>query len=139
MEGYKQAVADSGIKEKTTRIVSCDSNTEGNYKIIFELLKNKNRPDGLIASVEKLTTPIYLACESLKLSIPREIKLVSFTNLQAALILNPTLTTITQPAFEMGKAAAAVLFKSLEKTNFNLKKETVIVPSVLDARNSSKN
>ena len=137
MEGFKQALSDNGVKRNTTDIISCTSNTEGNYKIIRDLLKEKNRPDALIASVEKLTTPVYLACDDLKLSIPEKIKVISFTNLQAALILKPTLTTVTQPAFEMGKIAAEVLFKSLEKRNYNLKKETVVVPSVLNTRNSS--
>ena len=91
----------------------------------------------MIASVEKLITPIYLACEDLKLSIPEKIKVVSFTNLQAATILIPSLTTVTQPAFEMGKAATIVLFKSLEKRNYNLKKEITIIPSVLTIRNSA--
>jgi LacI family transcriptional regulator len=62
---------------------------------------------------------------------------VSFTNLPAAMILTPTLTTVTQPAFEMGKAAAIVLFRSLEKKNNNLKKETTVIPSVLNIRNSA--
>jgi len=136
MEGYMQALTDKGIKNKT-RIISCTSDGDGNYRIIYDLLKRKDRPDGLIASVEKLTTPIYLACKDLNLSIPRKLKVVSFTNLPAAMILTPTLTTVTQPAFEMGKAAAAVLFKSLEKNNFNLKKEIIIIPSVLNIRNSA--
>lgn len=137
MEGYRQALADNGIKKNVEDIVSCDSNSEGNYKIIHDLLKNKNRPDGLIASVEKLTTPVYLACEHLGLTIPGDLKVISFTNLQAALILTPTLTTVTQPAFEMGKTAATVLFQSLEKRNYNLKKEITIIPSVLTIRNSA--
>ena len=91
----------------------------------------------MIASVEKLTTPIYLACADLELSIPEKVKVISFTNLQAALILTPTLTTVTQPAFEMGKAAATVLFRSLEKVNYNLKKEITIIPSILNLRNSA--
>jgi len=136
MEGYIQALSDNGIKNKDD-IISCASDDDGNYQIIRDLLQKKDRPDGLIASVEKLTTPIYLACEDLRLSIPEKIKVVSFTNLPAAMILKPTLTTVTQPAFEMGKAAAVVLFKSLEKRNYNLKKEITIIPSVLTIRNSA--
>jgi len=138
MEGYKKALIENGIKNTDTGIVLCYSDNEGNYKIIRDLLKKKNRPDGFIASVEKLTTPIYLACKDLKLAIPGKVKVVTFTNLQAALILNPTLTTVTQPAFEMGKTAAIVLFKSLEKRNYNLKKEIIIIPSVLNIRDSTK-
>ena len=134
MEGYKKALSDKGMSDHD--IISCTGNSKNNYQVIRELLTKGNRPDGLIASVEKLTTPIYLACKDLDLSIPNDIKVISFTNLQAALILTPTLTTVTQPAFEMGKAAADVLFKSLEKSNFNLKKEVTVIPSVLNVRNS---
>jgi LacI family transcriptional regulator len=138
MEGYKKALADNGIKINAANIVTCYSNTDGNYKIISSLLKKKNKPDGIIASVEKLTTPIFLACKEIGLSIPDKIKVISFTNLQAALILTPTLTTVTQPAFEMGKMAATTLFKALEKKNFNLSKESMVIPSTLIIRDSTK-
>jgi LacI family transcriptional regulator len=137
IEGYKKALTDNAIESTDADIISCNSDAEGNYEIIRDLLDKKNRPDGLIASVEKLTTPVYLACRDLNLSIPSNIKVISFTNLPAALILTPTLSTVTQPAFEMGKTAASVLFRALEKSSYNLKKETVIVPSVLNTRNSS--
>ena len=137
LAGYKQAMTDHGITKFEDNIISCNNNDEGNYNIIHDLLNKRNRPDALIASVEKLTTPIYLACADLKLSIPGNIKVISFTNLPASLILTPTLSTVTQPAFEMGKAAATILFKSLEKSNYNLKKEITIIPSVLNIRNSA--
>jgi len=137
IEGFKHALADNGVND-SNNIISCTGDNEGNYKTIRDLLRNKNRPDGLVASVEKLTTPVYLACIDLGLSIPGDVKIVSFTNLEAALILTPTLTTVTQPAFDMGKTAAEVLFNSLEKRNHDLKKETVIVSSVLNTRNSTR-
>jgi LacI family transcriptional regulator len=137
MEGYKKALADYSVKISPAYIVLCNSNMTGNYNIIRNLLKKKNRPDGIIACVEKLTTPIYLACKDLNLSIPDQVKVISFTNLQAALILNPPLTTVTQPAFEIGKAAATVLFAALRKNNFILKEETVVIPSVLNLRHSA--
>jgi LacI family transcriptional regulator len=138
IEGFKKALDENRIKNSDADIILCYGDREAKYKTILNLLKKKNRPDGFIASVEKLTTPIYLACRDLNFSIPQKIKVITFTNLQAALILNPTLTTVTQPAFEMGKTAATVLFKSLEKRNYNLKKEITVIPSVLNVRNSTK-
>ena len=137
MEGYKKALTDNGIKNAESDIISCTGDSDSNYRVIREMLTKRNRPDGLVASVEKLTTPIYLACKDLDLTIPADIKIISFTNLEAALILTPTLTTVTQPAFEMGKTAAEVLFKSLEKRNYNLKKEITVIPSILNIRNSA--
>jgi len=136
-EGYMQALSENGFKNAID-IVSCTGNSEANYQIIRDLLESKNRPDGLIASVEKLTTPIYLACRELNISIPKNLKVISFTNLQAALILTPTLTTVTQPAFEMGKTAASLLFKAIEQKNFDLSKERIVIPSVLAERSSTE-
>ncbi len=138
-DGYRQALADHQIKFKATDIVNCKNDEAFNLTLIKKLLQSKNRPDGIIASVEKLNTTIYLVCMDLGLNIPADIKVMGFSNQVSAPILNPSLTTITQPAFEMGAAAAAILFKALEKPNFILKKESMIIPSVLTVRDSTKN
>jgi LacI family transcriptional regulator len=101
-------------------------------------LQNPQRPDGLLASVEKLATAAYQICEELNLVIPDDIKIVAFSNLETAPLLNPSLTTITQPAFDMGKAAAIALFRSLEKTYFDPLKESTVLPSSLICRNSTR-
>ena len=137
MEGYKKALADHHLKSNQADIVFCGNDIDENFSIIKNALNRDKRPDGIIACVEKFTSSIYLACKDLKLSIPDDIKVISFTNLQTALILNPPLTTVTQPAFEMGKTAASVLFKTLDKNSTSLKNETVIIPSILNIRYSS--
>lgn len=136
MEGYKKALEDHGASHAPC-IVQCSNDLESNKEIIRNMLKNKVIPDGIIASVEKLTAAIYLVCKELGLSIPSAIKVISFTNLQSAAILNPALTTVTQPAFEMGKTAATVLFKALGKKSINLKRESVVIPSLLVQRDST--
>jgi LacI family transcriptional regulator len=139
MEGYKKALKDCGIKAAESDTVFCGNDLDGNYHTIKEVLKKKKRPDGIVASVEKLITPIYIACKELRLIIPNDIKLISFTNLQTALILDPPLSTITQPAFEMGKTAATILFKGIEKENFDLSKERIVMPSIRAERLSTRN
>jgi LacI family transcriptional regulator len=64
--------------------------------------------------------------------------MISFSNLDTASFLNPPLTTITQPAYAIGQTAAAVLVKALEKKNFILTNETIIIPSELIKRKSTK-
>lgn len=136
MEGYKQALIDNEIKT-LPNIILCGNDPVQNFKLIKKIMSQKQKPDGIVATVEKLTTDIYLACDTLKLKIPKDVKVVCFSNLSSAAILNPSLTTITQPAFEMGKAAATALFKALAKTNFNFANESVVIPSTLIARNST--
>ena len=137
MEGFKAALREVGIPEDDMHIIYCTDN-DSMYSQIKIILQDENRPDGLIASVEKIVTPVYLACHELKINIPNDVKVIAFATLDTAPILNPPLTTITQPAFEIGKAAATLLFKGIEKSTFDLTKEKVIIPSVLIERESTK-
>jgi LacI family transcriptional regulator len=137
LEGFKNALLKEGVPEKDIRIIYCNDHTDI-YKQIKQLLKDKDRPDGIIASVEKIVTPVYLACHELHINIPKDIKVIAFATLDTAPILDPALTTITQPAFEIGKAAATILFKGIEKNNFDLKSERVVIPSVMIERESTR-
>jgi LacI family transcriptional regulator len=136
-EGYTRALQDAGIEKDNRYLLECSKDDHDNFTNILGLLKSTDRPDGIIASVEKLVPPVYIACNKLNLHIPGDIKVVSFTNLTTSPILNPPLTTITQPAFEMGSRAATLLFKGIEKTGFKLTGETVIINSALHKRESS--
>jgi LacI family transcriptional regulator len=80
---------------------------------------------------------VYTVCHTIGLSIPKEVKVIAFSHLDIASLLNPSLTTITQPAFEMGRTAAMLLFKSLDK-KVDLKKETIVLNSELIERGSTR-
>lgn len=138
LEGYLQAHADHKLRADKKNIILCSNDARANLSLIKKLLKQPGRPGGIVASVEKLATPVYEACEQLKLKIPKDVKVICFSNLDTASILNPSLTTITQPAFEMGRSAATILFKALQKENFNLTRESLVIPSSLVARKSTR-
>jgi LacI family transcriptional regulator len=137
LRGYLKALDHYKIKGDTKHIILCTNETSDNYPLIKKLLNQKNGPNGIVASVENLTTPVYQTCAALKLRIPQDVKVVCFSNLETASILAPSLTTITQPAFEMGRTAATLLFKALEKSSFNLVEESLVIPSALIARGST--
>jgi LacI family transcriptional regulator len=66
-EGYLKALSDHKLKADTRHIILCTNDAKQNYSLIKKLLQEKNKPTGLVASVEKLTTPVYNACMELKL------------------------------------------------------------------------
>ena len=114
MAGYLAATKKHGLVKDKNLILTCDSDKETSKTRIKKLLCSNNRPDAIFACVEELAVSTYLMCEELKIKIPEELKIISFSNLQTAVILNPSLTTITQPAYEIGREAAVVLFELLE-------------------------
>ena len=138
MAGYTEALKKNGISHNNNLIIHCDNDDKKNKQVLKKLLKRKTRPDGFFASVEKLALSLYELCAELKLNIPRDIKVISFSNLQTAALLNPSLTTITLPAFEMGQEAASILFKLLEKKGTNTIPDKTVLKSALLERNSTK-
>ena len=136
--GFEKAHLDHQLKIKRNQIIYCTQQESRTFDLIKKLLQRKDRPDGIVGSVEKVTMQVYSVCHALKLKIPRDVKVIGFSNLPIAALLNPPLTTITQPAFEMGKAAATILFKALDGKRIDLQKELIIIPSALYERESTR-
>ena len=133
--GYLDALRDNHIPIDEALILYAGNSEEENYKRIKKLLMDE-KPDGIIASIEELALPVYYACKDLHLEIPNDVKIISFSNLKTAPLLNPSLTTITQPAFEIGKEAANILFKILNKKDVD-PNEIIVLKSTLIKREST--
>jgi LacI family transcriptional regulator len=138
MRGYLEALEHYNIKADKKLIIQCSNDNAVSYPLLRKLLSGKKRPDGIFASVEKLAIASYHVCEELKIKIPKQMKIISFSNLETASLLNPSMTTITQPAFDIGKKAASVLFRMLEKNRVNYMSETVVLNSTLIPRESTR-
>ena len=134
LKGYTDALAAAGLPLDEALIIDCDREEKENLAIIRKAIADK-KPDGLFSSIEKLGIACYQAANDLQLAIPGQIKIVSFSNLEIASLLNPSLTTITQPAFEIGRESANLLFHLLEKKKTT--PESKIIGSALIKRDST--
>lgn len=138
-EGFTAAITEAGIDTgKQDTIIYCTGSQEEIFDQIKKLLHKKNHADGMVASVERLAMQIYMACVESAIRIPEDLKVIAFSTLETAPILNPSLTTITQPAFDIGKTATELLFTMIEANNKTaVKNATVVLPSRLIERNST--
>ncbi|QNL50186.1 LacI family DNA-binding transcriptional regulator [Olivibacter sp. SDN3] len=134
-KGFRKAVESQGV---SGNVLYCSNDENQNRLLIHDLLTGTDKPDGIIASVEKLTTGVYLACQEMNIAIPQALKFGVFSNLNSAAILAPPLTTITQPAFEIGEAAASILLKFLKEIPFDTDERTIMIPARLDIRASTQ-
>lgn len=136
--GFKAALKNKKIPGGQKAIIECHGSEEEIHFQIKDLLTGEEKPDGVVASVERLAVTVYLICQQMNISIPGKLKVVVFSTLETAPILNPPLTAIVQPAFEIGKTAAELLFRGIEKKKYSLDHEKIILPSVLIERASSQ-
>lgn len=136
-QGYLQALATYDIPVKPDWIIECSNDDPLSISKIRTLLTSPRKPCSVFATVEKLALHTYEVCKELNINIPKKLKVITFSNLSTADLLNPSMTTITQPAFEIGKQAATALFKHLDKKRLAIPDEEVIMKSVLHVRHST--
>lgn len=134
--GYLKALKKYNL-ESRQMIVECTEDNAANNEIIRKLLIKKDAPDAVFTAIEKLAINMYEVCSLLKLKIPDDLKLVSFSNSTAAPWFCPPLTAIVQPAYEMGKEAASTLFKLIEKKTLLQGEKRIALRASLSIRNSS--
>lgn len=138
MQGYADALAKYEIPYQEDLVVDCSNEHTSNYEIISNVIKNIN-PDGIFASVERLAISTYYVCQDLRVKIPEDIKIISFSSLEIAPLLNPSLSTITQPALDMGTKAAKLLFKAIEAgTDLTVNNEVVLKAEIIKRRSTGR-
>ncbi len=138
LAGYAEALQKKKLTYDEKLIVQCSQDLQNNKKIIKKLLSKKTKPDGIFASVESLALTSYEVCDELNLKIPDEIKIIGFSNLRTASLLSPSLSTITQPAYEIGREAASILFTLIEKSGYSNIPENTVIKSTLIQRKSTQ-
>ena len=139
LNGYLEALNKYDIELDEENIIRCNNDENENHLKIKDLLTKPKRIDGVLASVERFALGTYNVCKELKISIPEDLKVICFSNLYTADFLNPSLSTISQPAFDMGATAAETLLKHLEKKKMQLVNENIVIKSTLMVRDSSTN
>jgi len=136
MQGYIDALKDNDFPEEPGLVMISGEEHDQTYSLIKNFIAEQ-KPDGILSSIEELAMPCYYACKELRLNIPDDLKLISYSNLTHAELLNPSLTTINQPAFEIGVEAAGILFKIFNKRWYEFN-ETIILKSNLIKRESTR-
>lgn len=82
-----------------------------------QLAQSGNLPEALIAGNDLVLLEVLAFLKERQLRIPQDMALMVFDNIPFAELLTPTLSTIVQPAHEMGREAAALLLQAIEQEN----------------------
>jgi LacI family transcriptional regulator len=136
IRGFQAAISAAGIPFTDDMIVKCSDDMDHNYALLRKIFSTKTRPDGVFASIEKFAISLYQVCKDLKVNIPRDLKVIGMTNLRTAALLSPPLSTVSQPSFNMGKEAATLLLKMIEKKSYAAANDIIVLKNELTLRES---
>ena len=121
--GYLEAMKDAG--NLAPRIQLSNFRQEGGYQAMQRLLDSPNRPSALLVGNNVMTLGALQCIHEHKLAIPKDIALVGFDDMPWVTSLQPPLTVIAQPTFEMGRIAAQLLLDRIQKPDNPIKRITL--------------
>ncbi|HRJ28519.1 MAG TPA: LacI family DNA-binding transcriptional regulator [Cyclobacteriaceae bacterium] len=141
LEGYKEALKENNIPFNKELIAICPSGTiEEGKKATEKLLALKNPPDAIFATNDPAAMGAMQAIKEKGLKMPKDIALVGFSNWFFSALMDPPLSSVDQPGFEMGQEAAKLLIRQIEKQDkddLDILPETKILKTRLIIRESS--
>lgn len=140
LAGYKTALNENGIAYDDDLIKYCTHGGMISYEVdeAMQELFSTDPPDAIFASADKLTMGCLRYLKQRKISIPDQIGLIGFSNSELTELLDPALSTIRQPAFEMGETAITLLLQLIESKRPVVDFETKILATELCIRNSTR-
>ncbi len=141
LAGYKAALTDHHIEIDESLIKYCQHGGMIVAEVedaVNELLRLPQLPDAIFATADKLTTGCLRILKTKKISVPDDMGLIGFSNTDLTELLNPPLSIIKQPAFEMGEVATNLLLQLIESKRPVTDFETRILSTELLIRGSTK-
>ncbi len=135
-EGYRKAITDAGLEFGGDCIVHCDS---GDYNDGFEAtaeILEQCEIDGIFACTDMLAVGAIKKLKSQRIRVPEDVAVVGFSNWSISSLYEPSITTIDQPGYEMGRQATEMLINQINDPG-NRKFKICTLQSSLIVRESS--
>jgi LacI family transcriptional regulator len=111
--GYRSALAEAGARADRKLVLKFDTHAAEAPARIAALLENE-RPTAIFAANNQLAEEAWREIRRRGLEIPRDVSLVAFDDIPWMEMVQPGITAVAQPAFEMGRRAALLLLRRLE-------------------------
>lgn len=135
LAGYKKALIKYGVPFDESLIFARDTDYKSGFEIANKILELENRPTAIFSGNNLLTLGALEAIHAKEIEIPKSISIIGFDDMPWSISLNPPLTAVRQPGFDMGKKAAEMLYERI--MNPAKKKENVILKTELMLRKST--
>ena len=112
--GFEQAMAEVGLPVRPDWIVHI---SDVNYSLAVsaaeQLLRPQDRPDAIFAVSDIIAAAVVKVAHKFAIAIPRELGVVGFDNTEISLMMEPSITTINQPRYEIGSYACDLLIEQI--------------------------
>ncbi len=113
-KGYRRALESAGIPFDEELVIHETNGTASFYYLFQNLIKKGVKPDAVMSSSDPKAFVVMRALHDMGLSIPGDVSVMSIDNVEASSQIEPPLSTVSQPLYEIGALAANKLIRQIQ-------------------------
>ena len=114
LQGYRAAIEAAGLPLDPALVMHGDFRLDSGYRLTKEMLLQPDPPTALFASNAMMGFGALKAINELGLRCPEDLALAVFDEVPFGDVIQPRLTVVAQPAYEIGRMGAELLIARLE-------------------------
>ena len=118
LNGYLDALKKHDLPVHKDWIIYSDFSRQSGEEDIKNLWGKSLKPDAIFALNDRKAVGAIMELKRRKIKIGKDLGIIGFTNDPISSIISPTLSTIEEPAMEIGETSCSLLIKHIRKSNF---------------------
>ena len=134
-KGYKQALLDNSLEFRSDLLIEGDFTLESGYTGVEKIFDNGLVPDAVFAANDEMAVGAMRKIKAEGYRIPEDIAVAGFDNISLVDYVEPRLTTVAQPIYELGQAGIGALLKLIKGKK--LDSNNIVLDYKILARESS--
>ncbi|MGW0229365.1 LacI family DNA-binding transcriptional regulator [Actinopolymorpha singaporensis] len=136
--GFRRALSQARRRANPSLLVAGDWTRQGGRDAMRSLLAlpARRRPDAVFCANDLTAIGAIDALREAGLNVPDDVAVAGFDDVDAATIVHPALTTVVNPAYEIGATAGRLLTRRLRGER-DRDRTTVVLPCPLVVRGSA--
>lgn len=108
--GYEEALQHAKL-HRTKRVERTSANAA--EEVLTKLFRSSDRPDALFTTNNACTIAVIKTLKRLNIQVPEDVALIGFDDVDFYTLLTPPVTTVRQPAAELGSISTRLLLKKI--------------------------
>jgi LacI family transcriptional regulator len=136
LAGYREALEEANFLFDSTLVAEGDFMRSSGTQAMYQLMMLSTRPTAIVCANDLMAIGAMSAAHELGISIPDDIAIIGYDDIEAASLVTPALTTILNPGYEMGRVAGKLLWERMTQA-YQGPARHVIVPHRMIQRDSA--
>lgn len=131
MQGYRHAMQDAGLPVNTSMMLQGEFSIQYGQDIVTSLLEEGMRFTAIVSGSDLIAIGAIKALHAKGISVPKDIEVIGFDNIELSEIYEPRLSTVSKPHYEIAAQAARMLVSIIRKEELPIRRMTAISSLVL--------